>query len=82
MSTIFISLKQFVGKRVRLRRDVERYPDFIAWQGMTGVVEELQPNDTCLAVAMDERIDGCEYWENKVLWDNQKEFIKDVEFIR
>lgn len=77
----FTNLK-CIGKRVRLRRDVERYPDFIAWKGMTGIVEELQPNDTHLAVAMDERIEGCEYWENKVLWDNPKEFIKDVEFIK
>lgn len=54
------------GTRVRLRRDVDRYPFFIAPEGATGTVVECSCD--ALLVKMDEHIDGCEEWDNEIMW--------------
>lgn len=55
-----------LGTRVRLRRDVERFPHFIAPAGATGTVSYVDREMT--AVHMDEPIPGCEDWENEIMW--------------
>jgi len=55
-----------VGQRVRLRRNVERYPHFIAGAGLTGTVSYVDA--AMVGVKMDEHIDGCEEWDNEVMW--------------
>jgi len=55
-----------VGQRVRLRRNVERYPHFIAGAGLTGTVSYVDA--AMVGVTMDEHIDGCETWDNEVMW--------------
>jgi hypothetical protein len=59
------------GTRVRLRRDVERYPHFIAPAGALGTVldpgEVIYPEDLFL-VRMDETIAGAEEWDNAIMW--------------
>lgn len=69
-STAGASAKQAdleVGTKVRLRRDVERYPHFIAPAGATGTVVDIG-DDTIFAVRMDERIPGAGTWDNEVHW--------------
>lgn len=61
-----------VGMRVRLRHDVDRYPHFIARQGMEGVVvtagDEQDTQPYILAVRMDDVLPGAEEWQNEVHW--------------
>jgi hypothetical protein len=69
-----------VGQRVRLKRDVERFSDFIALKGARGTINEL--TDFGYSVKMDEPIEGAQYWDNCVLWygeERRKEFLDDVE---
>lgn len=66
-----------MGDRVRLRRDVERYPHFIARAGMTGTVV-IADHDT-IAVRMDEHLDGCEEWDNEVIWSDDMDLLQDVD---
>lgn len=54
------------GTRVRLARDVERYPHFIAAAGMKGVVTEA--TEEVFSVRMDDPLPGSEEWENEVHW--------------
>lgn len=75
------------GTRVRLRRDVDRYPHFVAPQGAEGTV--TKNGDDFLAVKLDEPLDGAEEWDNEVQWyegmftdaDYRDVFRKDVEVI-
>ena len=53
------------GLRVRLARDVDRYPHFIARAGATGTVTEI---GDVVRVHMDEPIEGCEEWDNDIEW--------------
>lgn len=53
------------GAYVRLKRDVERFPDFIARAGTTGVV--VSDGDT-FAVRMLMWLRGAEEWGNEVQW--------------
>jgi hypothetical protein len=74
-----LNFRRFIGHKVRLVRDVERFPNFIAWENMTGVIVDNRTP----AVLMDEKIDGCEEWENQVLWNGQhkKDFSQEVQLI-
>lgn len=54
-----------VGTRVRLRRNVERFPHFIAGEGTTGIVVTT---DEQFCVRMDDHLPGAEEWENEILW--------------
>lgn len=74
-----------VGSRVRLVRDVERYPHFVADEGRTGMVTRL--DDDLIAVQLDDPLEGAEEWSNEVRWyagmyeeeDFRSVFSKDVE---
>lgn len=55
-----------VGTRVRLKRDVDRYPHFVAEKGMTGVVT-LKSEDQ-IVIRLDEAVNGAEEWNNEVHW--------------
>ena len=69
-----------VGDRVTLRRDVERFPDFIAQAGMTGTVctvEDGVEGDSLLAVRIDQPIAGAEGWKNEVHWHG--DYLADIE---
>lgn len=70
-----------IGKRIRLVEDVERYPDFIAPAGMTGVIVQVKPY---VAVKMDKELKGAEQWDNEVHWYPQEhpgQFDRQVEFL-
>jgi hypothetical protein len=54
------------GTVVRLKRDVERFPDFIARAGTTGVVVRVDPN--AIAVRLFMWLRGAEEWNNEVMW--------------
>jgi hypothetical protein len=55
------------GARVRLLRDVDRYPHFIAPAGALGeVVDVGDPN--LFAVRLDQPLPGAETWSNEVHW--------------
>lgn len=68
--------------RVRLRQAVERFPFFIAREGRTGYIVEM--NSDLISVRMDEPIPGCEEWNNEILFslpEDQAEFDEAVEVI-
>lgn len=75
------------GISVRLTRDIERYPDFIAPEGATGTVTKVW--DDLIAVELDEHLEGAEEWGNEVQWyadmfvdeDFREVFQEDVEFL-
>lgn len=56
-----------VGQRVTLKRDVERFPHFIARAGLTGTVSTSVAGEF-LSVRMDAPLDGAEDWDNEVQW--------------
>ena len=61
-----------VGDRVKLLQNVDRFPDFLADEGMTGTVDTVEI-DGSLAVKMDAAIAGCEEWDNCICWyDDQR----------
>ena len=67
------------GDKVRLTVDVERFPHFIARKGLTGVVVETGASDwpKSIAVKMDEPLDGCEEWDNHIIWqDEEREYFQ------
>jgi hypothetical protein len=66
------------GDRVQLRQDVERYPDAMVHQGMTGSVVTSEPD--LLSVRLDEAIVGLEDWRNELRWDDDS-FRHDLERI-
>lgn len=57
-----------IGRRVMLKRSVERYPHFTAPAGATGVVTVSQPD--LVAVRLEEPLQGAEAWDNEVCWDD------------
>jgi hypothetical protein len=69
------------GKRVVLKRDVDRYPDFIAPAGLTGLIVEMEPD--FIRVKMDLPVKGAEQWDNEVHWmyDLVTSFTEDVEVL-
>lgn len=79
------NIKELIGKRVRLKRDVERYPDFVAFQGMEGVIQNATSRKR--VVKMDEKLDGAQAWNNCVIWDSSSsmenliDFYDDVEVL-
>jgi hypothetical protein len=66
------------GYRFTLRHDVDRFPDFIARQGMTGIVIEIR-DDGFISAKIDQPIDGAEGWDNELWWyDGLPEFHDDT----
>jgi hypothetical protein len=61
---------QHVGKKVRLVRDVDRYPHFIARAGSTGVINHWHSDQA--SVRMDAPLIGAEEWNNCILWESQE----------
>lgn len=55
-----------VGSRGRLRRNVDRFPHFVALAGATGTVTEA--TDSLIALRLDEVLPGAEEWDNEVCW--------------
>lgn len=76
------------GARVRLRRQVDRFPHFIAPQGATGTVSAIEPDGAGgihgIDVTMDEHLPGAEDWDNAVCWYDADlpAFREDVEVAR
>lgn len=58
-----------VGYRFALRRDVDRFPNFVAKQGMTGTVT-VAHEDGLITAKMDNHIPGAEEWRNELWWDH------------
>jgi len=55
-----------VGSRGRLRRNVDRFPHFVAQGGARGTVTEA--TDSLITLRMDEALPGAEEWDNEVCW--------------
>jgi hypothetical protein len=70
-----------VGQRLKLVRDVERFPHFIARAGMTGTVTSADSGTVCLR--MDDDLPGAEEWSNEVVWsaDHDETPEGDVEIL-
>lgn len=70
-----------LGQRVRLTREVDRYPHFIAPHGMVGTV--VQHGTYAVCVRMDATLDGAQEWDNEIEWfeDHLPHFVQDVEFL-
>ncbi len=77
MMTLFVA-----GDRVRLRRDVERYPFFVARKGMTGVITVVEPNT--IIVKLDDPLCGAQDWNNSVYWEKDftlEDVVADLELL-
>lgn len=85
-----------VGTRIRLIRDVYRFPDFIAHRGNIGVVTNYFVTFsssgtvfTTINASMKDPMEGAEEWNNELIWNfsspssmkNIKMFLDDVELI-
>ena len=62
------------GYRFTLRRDVDRFPDFLVRKGATGTVISTA-NGTIVAL-MDHIIQGAEQWDNQLFW--KRDFFDDT----
>ena len=73
------------GTRVKLRKDVERYPHFVAPEGAEGIITKKE--EDLIAVRLDEPLEGAEEWDNEIHWhkgqfpdsDYESAFQDDVE---
>lgn len=63
-----------VGSRVKLKRDVERYPHFIAESWRLGRV--VLNDDDMFSVLMDVKLPGAEEWDNEIQWND--DLLEDV----
>lgn len=71
--------------RVRLKRDVDRYPHFVAKAGLTGTLVELTKEHAL--VKMDAPLEGSEDWDNCIMWindfsDMDKQLAADLEVLK
>ena len=66
MSRLFEIKPPPVGTRIKLNGPVDRFPHFIAPKGATGTI--VISDTELVAARMDEKIDGCEEWDNEVCW--------------
>ena len=62
-----------LGARIKLVRDVGRFPFFIARAGSTGTI--VHQADGVVHV---EKLPNCEKWSNEIVWNNLDEFKDDV----
>jgi hypothetical protein len=65
-----------VGTQVRLLRDVERYPDFVAAAGLTGTV--VDTDSGTFAVCLDAPLAGASEWGNCILWCSEDDTLADA----
>lgn len=68
-----------VGAFVRLTRDVERFPHFVAHAGERGQVVPYQDCAPYCGVEMDDPPEGSEGWGGVVWWETAAEFLADIE---
>ena len=52
------------GKKVKLLRDIDKFPHFIAKKGSTGKIVDY--NENLVSIKLDEKIEGAEHWDNCV----------------
>jgi len=64
------------GYRFRLFSDVDRFPDFHAPSGLTGVVTTV--DDSGVWGRMDQHIAGSEQWDNQIHWETPDDFADDT----
>jgi hypothetical protein len=62
------------GYRFMLRRDVDRFPDFLVRKGATGTV--VRARNGAVIALMDQIIQGAEEWDNHVFWE--RDFLDDT----
>jgi hypothetical protein len=68
------------GRRFRLTREVDRFPDFLAPVGLTGTVDHIEESGTVWG-KMDEPLPGAEEWDNCIMWDTPGDFLQDAEVL-
>ena len=64
------------GYRFRLIWQVDRFPDFQAPCGLTGVVTAV--NDSGVWARMDQSVAGAEPWNNQIHWKTVEGFARDT----
>lgn len=64
------------GYRFRLFRKVDRCPDFLAPDGLTGIVTTI--DDSGVWAQMDQLVAGTEEWNNQIHWPSPDEFAADT----
>ena len=64
------------GYRFRLFRKVDRFPDFLAPIGLTGIVTTADDNGVWSR--MDQHIVGAEQWDNQLHWQTPEDFARDT----
>jgi hypothetical protein len=66
-----------VGQRIRLTRAVDRFPDFLAPAGLTGIVTVADEHGVW--AQMDQHIAGAGHWDNEIHWETKEDFAVDTE---
>jgi hypothetical protein len=68
-----------IGSRWRLRRDVDRFPHFVAPAASRGTVTDSY--DDNVSLRLDVRLPGAEAWGNEIVWagDQKADFTNDCE---
>lgn len=66
-----------IGTQIMLRRSIDRFPHFVAESGSTGTVLEFSAE--YIRVKMDEPIEGCEEWDNEIVWSADGDDFDDFE---
>jgi hypothetical protein len=62
--------------RFKLSRQVDRFPDFLAPIGLTGIVTAVDSSGVW--GRMDQHIAGAEQWDNQIHWQAPEEFARDT----
>ena len=75
-------LVPMVGRCVRFRRPVERFPHFEVQPGMSGKITEYGDDHISVLVHQDLG-EGAQEWKNNVIWweETLDDFLKDVKVI-
>jgi hypothetical protein len=64
------------GYRFELLYEVDRFPDFLAPAGLTGIITRI--DESGVWGRMDERLSGAEHWENEIHWEETEQFSRDT----
>ena len=65
------------GSRFTLIREVDRFPEFVAPPGLTGMVTAVSGGT--IRAKMDQPVLGAESWDNELYWDSLVNFLADTE---
>ena len=74
-----VTTQQFdivAGYHFKLFRQVDRFPDFLAPVGLTGIVTVV--DDSGVWGRMDQHIAGAEQWDNQIHWQTPEDFARDT----